>query len=141
MRNLLLFFACVCTLYLQGQNAAPVIDYCPNLEGVQWEGYDCATGLAPVSAVAPAEVVAPQAGTVSPAEAVAVPKPAKVPAKAPAKATTAAPQAATVPAAVPAGGGSSSNENAPNAWLLWAALAAALVSVGATTRLVITRSR
>lgn len=132
---------CVTPVTVARGGPTPVIDYCPNLEGVQWEGYDCATGIAPVSAVAPAEVVAPQAGTVSPAETVAVPKPAKVPAKAPAKATTAAPQAATVPAAVPAGGGSSSNENAPNAWLLWAALAAALVSVGATTRLVITRSR
>lgn len=26
----------------------PVIDYCDNLEGVQWENYDCATGAVPV---------------------------------------------------------------------------------------------
>ena len=29
MRNLLLLFVCTCTLYLHGQNAAPVIDYYP----------------------------------------------------------------------------------------------------------------
>jgi hypothetical protein len=73
----------------------PEIDYCPDLPGVQWKGYDCLTGQPAPVAVEAAAAVAP--GT--------VPEAATVPAEDPAVAT--APEAATIPAAVPAGGGSS----------------------------------
>ncbi len=77
----------------------PVKDFCPNLDGVQWENYDCntpvAVAAAEVAVPAPAEV-GPPAAVVSPVEAATVPE----------AATVAAPEAATVPAAVPAGDGS-----------------------------------
>jgi hypothetical protein len=73
----------------------PEIDYCPDVAGVQWEGYDCLTGQ-------PAPVAVEAAAAVAPAT---VPEAATVPAEEPAVAT--APEAATIPAAVPAGGGSS----------------------------------
>jgi hypothetical protein len=99
----------------------PVTDFCPNVAGVQWENYDCATGTAP-QAVAAAEAVLP----------VAVPAPATVPApaKKPAKptkvpTTVAAPQEATVPSAVPAGGGSTVPSGNPPTW------AVALLLLGA----------
>jgi len=83
-----------------GGGTTPVVDACPNLEGVQWEGYDCNTGLAaPVEAATvpeePAPVTAVEAATVT------APKPAKavLPATVPA--------GVALPASVPAGGGSS----------------------------------
>ncbi len=74
---------------------APVKDFCPNLDGVQWENFDCNTGQ-PAAVVEAATVVAP--AVVAPPEAAAV--------TAPAAATVAVPAAATVPASVPAGDGS-----------------------------------
>ena len=77
----------------------PVKDFCPNLDGVQWENYDCntpvAVAAAEVAVPAPAEVV-PPAEVVAPVEAATVPE----------AETVVAPEAATVPAAVPAGDGS-----------------------------------
>ena len=73
----------------------PVKDFCPNLDGVQWENYDCNTPVA----VAAAEVAVP-----APAE--VVPPATVEPVTVPEAATVAAPEAATVPAAVPAGDGS-----------------------------------
>jgi hypothetical protein len=73
----------------------PEIDYCPDVAGVQWEGYDCLTGQ-------PAPVAVEAATAVAPAT---VPEAATVPAEEPTPLT--APEAATIPAAVPAGGGSS----------------------------------
>ena len=79
----------------------PVKDFCPNLDGVQWENYDCNTP----QAVAAAEVVAPAPAVVSPAE-ITAPEAATVPVTAPEAATVEPPAKATVPQAVPAGGGS-----------------------------------
>lgn len=87
--------------------AAFVGDFCPNLEGVQWENYDCNTPqpvaqpeiVPPVqpAVVAPATVVAPAAATV------AAPAPATV--SGGVAGTVVAPAAATVPTMVPAGDG------------------------------------
>jgi hypothetical protein len=112
----------------------PVIDFCPNLEGVQWENYDCNTPqVSAAEAVVP--VAAPAAATV-PEEpvVVAAPEEATVPA------AVAVPQKATVPAAVPAGDGSS-DKSGPNTGLLLLALVATGVCLFATGRLVATRSR
>jgi hypothetical protein len=71
-----------------------VTDFCPNLDGVQWENFDCNTGQPAVvesaTVEAPAEVAVPAEATVA----------------APEAATVAVPAAATLPAAVPAGDGS-----------------------------------
>jgi hypothetical protein len=120
----------------------PVIDYCDNLPGVQWEGYDCSTGATKTDSaeVVVPVVVPPLAGTVVPPK-----KPAKKPAKKPTKVTSAQPgsvdagvaslpSSANIPSAVDAGGGSS----APSTPLLgWALLAAGLLgALGATGSLV-----
>lgn len=120
----------------------PPTDYCANLAGVQWEGYDCNTGQQVVSAEAVTVVAAPAAGTVAPAK-----KPAKKPAKVhvaqPANVDAGVatlPTAAKVPSAVNAGGGSS-GDNDPNTGLLILAMAATGVCLIATGRLLATRSR
>jgi hypothetical protein len=101
--------------------ANPATDYCPNLDGVQWENYDCATGGAP-QAVAAAEAVAP----VTAPEPATVPESVTVPEETTAvePATVAVPEAATVPVAVPAGGGSSAPADGLPTW------AAVLIFVG-----------
>jgi hypothetical protein len=114
----------------------PTIDYCPDLDGVQWEGYDCAVPAAPVTAVEAATVVIPEAGTVPEETPVVAPQPGTVPEKAPAT----VPQAATVPTAVNAGGGSSS-DGAPSLWLVALALLASATCLGATVRLASGRTR
>jgi len=116
----------------------PVIDYCPTVEGVQWENYDCNTGVVSAAeAVAPVTVAAPEAATVPEAPiVVAAPEPATVPAAEP----VSVPQAATIPTAVPAGDGSS-DKGGPNTGLLILALVATGVCFIATGRLVATRNR
>lgn len=110
-----------------GGGPAPTVDYCPAVDGVQWEGFDCLTGIQPAADTAPAAVV-------DAAVAVAVPAAATVSAEIPAAAVVSVPQAATLPSAVPAGGGSS----APNGGALWAlaiVVAAALGAAGVGRRL------
>lgn len=114
----------------------PVIDYCDNLEGVQWENYDCATGAVPVI-LEPAPAVVVDSATVAAVspEAATVPTPAKKPAK------VVAPQAAVVPAAVPAGGGSSApGSDVPPLGLLMIVVGT-LGAMGAGLRLTGARSR
>ena len=89
--------------------APAATDFCPDLDGVQWENYDCNTPQ-PV----PAEVAVPAAPVVavvapSPATTAESVQPAAVtaPAAGTAPQVAAVPETATVPAAVPAGGGSS----------------------------------
>ena len=116
---------------------APTIDYCPNLDGVQWEGYDCAVPAAPVTAVEAATVAAPVAEPVP----VVAPEPATVPEEtetvtAPQPATTPAePVTTTVPTAVQAGGGSTADDGTVPAWAFLLVALGALGLAGATTRL------
>lgn len=96
----------------------------------------------PPAVVSAAEAVVPAAeplpATVPEAEVPAiVPEAATVPEAEP----VAAPEAATVPQAVPAGGGSSSNENGPTPALLLLVFAATAVCLGASARLLATRTR
>jgi hypothetical protein len=72
---------------------APPKDYCDNLEGVQWEGYDCNTPQ--VVEVVPTPEATPEPTVV------ATPAPTETPVAIP------VPDKPTVPKAVPAGDGSS----------------------------------
>lgn len=85
---------------------APPTDYCANLEGVQWEGYDCNTPQ-PVETT----VVVP---TVEPTPTPTVPPVVSIP----------VPEKPTVPKSVPAGEGSDSNPAGPFALLAMAGAAA-----------------
>lgn len=86
-----------------GPGPAPAaVDFCPNLDGFQWENYDCNTP----QAVA-AEVVTPvEPAVVAPVEPAVVAAPEAATVAEPEAATVAAPAAATVPAVIPAGDGS-----------------------------------
>ena len=98
---------------------APPKDYCPDLDGVQWEGYDCNTGqVVPVpepteeATPEPPVVVVPPV-TVPPIKA---PKPKEV------NGGVAVVTTSTIPNSVPAGDGSS--QGSPN-WFLVVLIAAA----------------
>jgi hypothetical protein len=111
------------------------VDFCPNLDGFQWENYDCNTPQ-PVAApevVTPAEpaVVAPVTAAAPQAATVAAPAPAAVSAGV---AGTTVADAATIPAAVPAGDGS----QAPTVplWALAMLVAGALGVVVTSAKLV-----
>lgn len=104
--------------------STPVVDYCPNIDGVQWEGYDCNTGVAAPEDVVPVTVVEPATVTDVP-ESVVLPEAATVPAK---------PAKATVPATVPAGDGSSIPSTPPYVLALLALGATALAA--STVRLI-----
>jgi hypothetical protein len=103
---------------------APVVDYCPDVTGVQWENYDCLTGIS-----APAAPVA----VVEAAVAIAAPAAATLPATKPA-ATVAVPAAATIPTAVPAGDGSSAPSSLPM-WVMALATIGVLAAAGATRKM------
>jgi hypothetical protein len=117
--------------------APAAMDFCPDLDGVQWENYDCNTPQAVAAEVTvPAEpvvaVVAPSPATT--AESV---QPAAVtaPTAGTAPQVAAVPETATVPAAVPAGGGSSD----PADGLTWVAclfILSCLSAAGSAARLV-----
>jgi hypothetical protein len=100
------------------------VDYCPDVTGVQWENYDCLTGIS-----APAAPVA----VVEAAVAIAAPAAATLPATKPA-ATVAVPAAATIPTAVPAGDGSSAPSSLPM-WVMALATIGVLAAAGATRRI------
>jgi hypothetical protein len=131
---------------------------CP-VAGDVLTGGVCVTPIAPdvpeSNPPAVAVTTPPAPTVVSAAEAAVpavVPEPATVPeAEVPAAAVEAAtvpeaepvaiPEAATVPQAVPAGGGSSTNENGPNTSLLLLVFAATAICLGASARLLATRTR
>jgi hypothetical protein len=79
---------------------APAKDFCDNLEGVQWEGYDCNTPQ--VVEVVPTPEATPEA----------TPTPT-----APPVVSIPVPEKPTLPKAIPAGEGP--NENDINAWLIF----------------------
>lgn len=118
---------------LTPESAPAALDFCPDLDGVQWENYDCNTPQAVAAEVTvPAEpaivVTAEPAAAVVP-ELVPTPISAAMPAQVP------VPTAQTVPAAVDAGGGSSD----PAAGLTWVAclfILSCLGAAGSAARLV-----
>lgn len=96
---------------------APPTDYCANLEGVQWEGYDCNTGVVP-PVVATPEPTPTQEPTATPA-----PKP---------QPAVDVPDKPTVPESVPAGDGSS-QDSFP--WIPMILIAAAAGVLGSVLRM------
>lgn len=101
-------------------------DFCPDLDGVQWENYDCNTPQAvAVDAITPA----------APALVVVAAEPAAAPADVPAPVSAAmpavvpVPAAETLPTAVDAGGGSPVPHRTP----VWAILIIAAGCIGAAT--------
>ncbi len=116
--------------------APAATDFCPDLDGVQWENYDCNTpqpvpAEAAVSAAPVVAVVAPSPATT--AESV---QPAAVtaPAAGTAPQVAAVPETATVPAAVPAGGGP--GVPAAPVWVACLFILSCLSAAGSAARLV-----
>jgi hypothetical protein len=95
-------------------------DFCPDLDGVQWENYDCNTPQAGVAEQAVAVVTAEAAPAV-------VPELAPTPASAAMPAVVPVPTEQTLPQAVDAGGGPTAPTPLPTV-LLAAALLAATAS-------------
>jgi len=96
---------------------APPTDFCPNLEGVQWENYDCNTGVVPP--VVPTPEATP---TVEPTPTPEVTKPPVV----------SIPDEPVIPEAVPAGDGSS-QDSFP--WVPMILIAAAAGILGSVLRM------
>jgi len=116
----------------------PVIDYCPDVAGVQWEGYDCLTGIAPAPIVVPTETpvpvdIVPEPGTIVVDEPPG-PVPPVTPTITPEKGTVVT---TTIPKGVPAGDGSSAPTGVPPVALALLAVGA-LGLLGSATRLAAT---
>jgi hypothetical protein len=106
----------------------PVVDACPNLDGIQWEGYDCGTGG--IIAVVEAAPVVEQPAPVTAVEAATVP--AQKPAKVVLPATV--PAGVVLPSSIPAGDGSSMP--ATSVYALAALVLGAMTLAASTVRLV-----
>jgi hypothetical protein len=100
------------------------VDFCPDLDGLQWENYDCNT---PQSPAPEATVPAEPAALVTAATAV-VPQLVSTPVNAAMPAQVAVPTEQTPPAAVDAGYGPTSAPVSP----LWAVLMILAGCLGAT---------
>jgi hypothetical protein len=101
-------------------------DFCPDLDGVQWENYDCNTPQ-----VAAAEAAAPAEPTVA---VVTAPEASPAPASAAMPAEVAVPTEQSIPTAVDAGNAPDSPDGAP-AWAILMLAAGCLGAAVAATRM------
>ena len=108
--------------------APAATDFCPDLDGVQWENCDCNTPPAAGEAAAPAEpaVAVVTASAVAPAS-------APTPASAEMPAEVSVPTEQTLPAAVDAGNAPASPARAPD-WAILMLVAGCIGAVAAATR-------